>query len=309
LLLRSSTGFAETYRRFYFADIEAVTVRQTHRGIFWNVALGLGLLVCIAIILVQSGPHIVSGAFAGILGFLLMMNISLGTTCVMHLQTRVQTQTLPIRRVRKALRVVDRLFPNIEAAQAQIALAAPVATQVEALAPVIQAHKSSGPPPLPGEKPASRGRWLHVAVFLVLALTGAIAIWAGLQPSAPLRYTACAALLVNLPIGIVALVQQRRHRWPTQPGVFVWISVIGHSVALPTASFVFSFIHTLQMAPKGEPPPNPFAPQAIPLSAFGDLPGFDATLWIFGAFCVLLALLGSFAILTERGRNEPAGAG
>lgn len=308
LLLRSSTVFMETYHRFYFADIEAIAVRQTTRGIFWNVALGLGLFVCLAIIRVKPGPHWVSGAFAGIFALLLILNVSLGTTCVTQLQTRVQTRALPIRRVRKALRVVDRLFQNIAAAQAQIVLAAPVETQVQPLAPVIQSPRSSGPPPLPGEKPVSRGRWLHAAVFSVLALSGALAIWAGLQHSAPLRYAACAALLANLPVGIVALVQQRRFRLPPRPGVFVWISVIGHSIVLPIAYFVFSTIHAVQMTRKGGPPPNPFATQVVPLSAFGDLPGFDTMLWISGAFCVVVALLGGFAILASRGRMEPAGA-
>ncbi|HWM23855.1 MAG TPA: hypothetical protein VNP98_03455 [Chthoniobacterales bacterium] len=308
LLLRSSTVFMENYHRFYFADIEAITVRQTTRGIFWNVALGLGLFVCLAVIRVKPGLHWFSGIFAGIFALLLILNISLGTTCVTQLQTRVQTRALPIRRVRKALRVVDRLFQNIAAAQAQIALAAPLETQVQPLAPVIQPPRSSVPPPLPGEKPVTRGRWLHAAVFAILALSGAVAIWAGLQPSAPLRYAACAALLANLPVGIVVLVLQRRYRLPARPGVFVWISVIGHSIVLPIAYFVFSTIHTVQTTRKDGPPPNPFATQVVPLGAFGDLPGFNAMLWICGAFCAAVALLGCFAILTQRGRMEAAGA-
>lgn len=308
LLLRSSTVFMENYHRFYFADIEAITVRQTTRGIFWNVAFGLGLFVCLAIIRVKPAPHWVSGIVAGIFALLLTLNISLGTTCVTQLQTRVQTRVLPIRRVRKAFRVVDRLFQNITAAQAHVAQAAPVETQVQPLAPVIQPGRSSVPPPLPGEKPVTRGRWLHAAVFAVLALSGAIAIWAGLQHSAPLRYAACAALLANFPLGIVALVQQRRYRLPPRPGVFVWISVIEHSIVLPIAYFVFSTIHAVQMTKKDGPPPNPFATQMVPLSAFGDLPGFDAMLWISGAFCVVLALLGGFAILASRGRMVPEGA-
>lgn len=298
----------ENYHRFYFADIEAITVRQTTRGIFWNVALSLGLFVCLAIIRVKPGPHWVSGAFAGIFALLLILNISLGTTCVTQLQTRVQTRALPIRRVRKALRVVDRIFQSIQAAQAEIALAAPVETQILPLAPVIQAPRSSVPPPLLGEKPVNRGRWLHGVVFSALALCGAVAIWAGLQHSAPLRSAACAALLANLLIGIVALVPQRRYRLPHRPGVVVWISVIGHSIVLPMTYFVFSTIHAVQMTRPGIPPANPFAMQ-VPLSAFGDLPGFDIVLWICGAFCVVLALIGGFATLATRGRMEPAEAG
>jgi hypothetical protein len=303
LLLRTSSGFLETYRRFYFADIEAITVRKTLRGLFWNVAFGFALFVSLVIMWEQRPPHVVSGAFAGFLAFLLILNVSFGATCVTHLQTRVQTRALPIRRVRKVLRVVDRLFRSIEDAQAQIAVAAPIETQVQSPAPVMPAPGSSVPPPLPGEKPARRGSWLHVAVFALLLLTGAIAIVAGLQHSAPLRYTACAALLANLPLGIVALVQQRRYRLPSRPGVIVWISVIAHSFVLPSAYFAFSFIHSVDMTkrPTAGPPIMQFSP-----SELGNVPGFDRVLWICGLFCAVLALIGYFAMLPARGGMESA---
>jgi hypothetical protein len=249
---------------------------------------------------------VVSGAFAGFFAFLLILNISFGASCVTQLQTRVQTRALPIRRVRKALRVANRLFAEIEAVQGQVAVAAPVETSVQPLPPEMPAPRTSGPPPLPGEKPASRGIWLRVAAFTFLLLSGAIALWAGLQHAAPLRYSACAALLVNLPIGIVALVQQRRYRLPSGPGGIVWISVVAHSVVLPTAYFVFSFIYSVDMTKR--PAPAPLAMQ-LPLSALGGLPGFDTALWIYGVFCALLAVIGCFAMLATRGRTEPAKAG
>jgi hypothetical protein len=37
LLYVSSTGFSESYRRFYFRDIHAITVRKTAVGAFVNV--------------------------------------------------------------------------------------------------------------------------------------------------------------------------------------------------------------------------------------------------------------------------------
>jgi len=310
LLLRSSSGFVETYHRFYFTDVEAVTVRHTARGFYWNVALSVGLFVSLAVMLAKPPPHVASGAFAGFFTLLLILNISLGATCVTQLQTRVQTRVLPIRRVRKALRVVDRLFKTIEGAQAHIALAAPVEIPVQAFAPVTPAARFSVPPPLPGEKPVSRGSWLHVVVFTLLLLSGAIAIVAGLQRSAPLRYSACAALLANLVIGIVALVQQRRYRLPSRPGVIVWISVMAHSLVLPTAYFAFSMIHSLEMANEmAKRPPVAPLPMQVSLSALGDLPGFDTMLWVCGVFCTLLAGVGYFAMLATRGRTEPARTG
>jgi|GEM_PF-1799317 len=306
LLLRSSSGFVETYHRFYFADIEALTVRHTARGFYWNGALSVGLFASLAVMLANPPPHVASGAFAGFFALLLILNISFGATCVTQLQTRVQTRALPIRRVRKALRVVDRLFKTIEGAQAQIALSAPVETPVQAIAPVMPASRLSVPPPLPGEKPASRGSWLHVMVFTLLLLSGAIATVAGVQRSAPLRYSACAALLTNVAIGIVALVQQRRYRLPSRPGVIVWISVVAHSLLLPTAYFAFSMIHSLEMAQRSTVASREMQ---LPLSALVDMPGFDTMLWICGVFCALLAGSGYFAMLATRGRTEPARTG
>ncbi len=308
LLLRSSSGFVETYRRFYFADIEAITVRRTARWVYWNVMLAIGLLVSLVFMWENPAPHVVSGAFAGLFAFLLILNISFGASCVTHLQTRVQTRALPIRRLRRALHVVNRLFAEIEAVQAQVAVAAPVETSVLPLAPAMPAPRSSGPPPLPGEKPARRGSWIQGAAFALLLVSGVLALWGGLQHVAPLRYSACAALLANLPMGIVALVQQRRHRLPPRPGVVVWISVIAHSFALPAAYFVFSFMHAIELTKPGSPSPAPLTMQ-LPLSALGDLPGFDSTLWGGGLFCAVLALIGFFAMLTTQGRPEPVTAG
>ena len=76
---------------------------------------------------------------------------------------------------------------------------------------------------------------------------------------------------------------------------------------MPLTYFVFSTVHAVQMTKQG-PPANPFAMQ-VPLGAFGDLPGFDVVLWIFGAVCVVLALFGGFAVLATRSQMEPAEAG
>ena len=307
LLLCSSSGFMETYARFYFVDIEAITVRRTMRGMVWNAVLAFGLFVSLVTLWETNPPHVVSGIFAGFFAFLLILNVAFGATCVTQLQTRVQTRALPIRRVRKALRVVDRLFKTIEDAQAEIVVAAPVETPVQALAPVSQAPGVSVPPPLPGEKPVNRGSGIRVVAFAWLLLTGATAIGAGLLHRDALRYSACAALLINLPIGIIALVQQRRYALAARPRLIIWISVIAHSLLLPTAYFVFSIMYTMSST-RMDAPPGPLTMQ-MPLSALGNMPGFDTMLWICGVLCAVLGLLGSFAMLAERGPTEPARAG
>src|SRR5688500_6167698 len=133
LLLRVTSGFVETYRRFYFADIEAITVHTTMRRMVWSFMHGVALLASLLAILLSGSPHFVSGFFAGLFALLLIWNIALGKTCATQLQTRVQKRKLPIRRLRKALRVIDQLSSKIETAQAEIALATPAQTEAVAI--------------------------------------------------------------------------------------------------------------------------------------------------------------------------------
>ncbi len=298
LLLRVSSGFVESYRRFYFADIEAITVHTTMRRMVWNFMHGVGLLASLMTILLSGPPHFVSGFFAGLFALLLVWNIALGKTCAMQLQTRVQKRALPIRRLRKALRVVDQLSSQIKAAQAEVALATPAQTKAAAVASISSAATSAEPPLLPGEKPVSGRGWLHAVVFTALLLGGAIQIGAGLQHTNWLRYSACAALFVNLLVGIFGLLVQRRFRLWRGPSIVVWISFIAHALALPSIYFVYSMIYSFQKvtAAGSNAPPSPFSMQ-MPLSALGDLPGFDAVLLANGIFCVALALAGYFAML------------
>jgi hypothetical protein len=114
-----------------------------------------------------------------------------------------------------------------------------------------------------------------------------------------LRYSACAALFVNLLVGIFGLLLQRRFRLWRRPSIVVWISFVAHALALPTIYFVYSMIYSFQMvsaASGSNAPPSPFTMQ-MPLSALGNLPGFDRVLLFSGFFSVALALAGYFAML------------
>ena len=298
LLLRVSSGFVETYRRFYFADIEAITVRTTVRHAVWNFVHGAGLLVSVLSILLSDPPHFGAGFFAGLFALLLIWNIALGKSCATQLQTRVQKRELPIRRLRKAQRVIDQLSSKIETAQAEIALATPAQTEAVAI-PVRPAPTSSEPPLLPGEKPVGGRGWLHAVVFAALLLGGAVEVWAGLQHTNWLRYSACAALFLNLLVGVFGLLLQRRFRLWRRPSIVVWVSFIAHALALPTIYFVYTMIYSFQMvssAANSNAPPSPFSMQ-MPLSALGNLPGFDTVLLVAGIFSVVLALAGYFAML------------
>jgi len=123
LLMVDWMGYSEDYKRFYFRDIQAITLTQTNRGRARNI-------ICAAIVLptalfaAMSGPvaAIAWGTVAGLFGLILLANVARGPTAVCHLRTAVQTEELPsLNRVRRARKVIGRIGPLITAAQEPIA--------------------------------------------------------------------------------------------------------------------------------------------------------------------------------------------
>jgi hypothetical protein len=119
LLQVSSSGFTETYRRFYLRDVQAISVRESVHGKVWNGIWGFIAFLFTIIALQTTGPAtFVWWGVTGIFIFLLALNVARGPTCVCQLRTAVQTRPLPsLNRVRRAGNVIAQLRPLIEAAQ------------------------------------------------------------------------------------------------------------------------------------------------------------------------------------------------
>ena len=138
LLVIDSNGYQETYKRFYFRDIQAVTITMTKRRLVWNWVLGaltaatLGVWALyfisnrnldLTLVLIALGT--VAAAAVP-----LLLNNLFGPTCTCHLRTAVQTEQLcPLNRLRRAHKVVNRLRPFIVQAQGATETKAP-ATEV-----------------------------------------------------------------------------------------------------------------------------------------------------------------------------------
>jgi hypothetical protein len=127
LLCLSTNGYTETYKRFFFRDIQAFTIVLTQRRQAWNWVLGLALAWCAAgcAYSLFSGGSITPGwlgvGFAVTLSFagLLVLNNLLGPTCVCQLRSAVQTEVLSsVRRLKRARKLLARLEPLIAGAQA-----------------------------------------------------------------------------------------------------------------------------------------------------------------------------------------------
>lgn len=123
LMLVTAVGFHETYRRFYFRDIQAVTLRKTVTGAVLTAILGTGLaFITIGLASANTpgetiGWSIPTGFFLG----LLLYNLFSGPTCACEIHTAVQKRGLgPLNRLHSARKTLARLRPFIEAAQGAV---------------------------------------------------------------------------------------------------------------------------------------------------------------------------------------------
>jgi hypothetical protein len=123
LLLISSRGMSEDYKRFYYRDIQAFITRKTVWGKVQNIvmgvmAAGMGLLTWHV---GWEDGGMVLAIFAAFFLIGLTANLLMGPTCVCHIQTAVQREKLPsLNRIRTARRAIDRIKPFIGETQGQV---------------------------------------------------------------------------------------------------------------------------------------------------------------------------------------------
>ena len=153
LLCVDSTGYAENYKRFYFRDIQAITIRKTEGCkvrliVYGGLTVFFGML---AAIYRQAVTTWLFGLPAALFALLFAINLFAGPTSACLLQTAVQTEELPsLNRLRRARKVLERLRTLITAAQGQLATEdIPVRVQ-ELIQPKAQPEtKFAEPAPIP----------------------------------------------------------------------------------------------------------------------------------------------------------------
>lgn len=147
LLLVGMSAWNESYRRFFFRDIQALVIRKTQWGLFtaamWllgffafaGIALGIGDDIGAVIFWFVAGSMIVG----------LVVDLSRGPACTCYIKTAVQTTKLgPLKRVRAAQRFLIQLQPLIAAAQAE---PTPAASATPSEAASTPSASPDSPPP------------------------------------------------------------------------------------------------------------------------------------------------------------------
>ncbi|MDO8544317.1 MAG: hypothetical protein Q7S40_28080 [Opitutaceae bacterium] len=120
-----STGYSDLYSRVQLRDIKGFFItpggRRLWWTVFWGVVTGISTLFLLNTLTLRGTP-VIFGVFVGLGLGALWWNHLLGPGCHVYVVTGVQTARLPaLVRRRKALRVIGRLRPLIEAAQSDLA--------------------------------------------------------------------------------------------------------------------------------------------------------------------------------------------
>jgi len=169
--------FSESYRRFFFEDIQALVISRTTKGRTLNIILAifggfLGLLWLLGAVFWgwSLTPLVFLGMLAGTFLGGILYNTILGPTCVCRMHTAVQIEDLySLGRLRTAQRTIAILKPLIDAAQGELTpeeldLHSEDHVEVRASAHVLP---SAAPPP--AEMKHEHGR-VHAVVFYFFIL-------------------------------------------------------------------------------------------------------------------------------------------
>jgi hypothetical protein len=122
LLFVASSALGERYKRFYFADIQAIVIRKTAGWLGWAIFLLAIMAFCglAAVGISDRTGSIAMFSVTGVLLIILAVHALLGPTCRCIIRTAVQTEELPsLKRVRNADKVLARIRPLFESAQRQ----------------------------------------------------------------------------------------------------------------------------------------------------------------------------------------------
>ena len=230
LLSVQSNRFSETYRRYYFRDIQAFAIQRTAPISPWTYGAG----AVAAAFLTPGLLFDFQRTFLWISGSLFLAItlalIGLGPTCSCYIQTAVSRDTLgSLRWVRTAERALGILHPCVEQVQG------PVTEELAALpsGPPPIPSQIVQPPPLPGRKEPETG-WGYEFLFVVF-LADSLHSYLGLtHKGTAMDIAAWVILIIEIVCILWLMIRQRRFE------VSVAIRVIVILALIVTAGFTYA---------------------------------------------------------------------
>jgi len=250
LLCIDSTGYGEDYKRFYFRDIQALTLVATNRRSVWNWVLGVLLFSCAAawgIDLLTPQDLSLAGIITGsvvtlFFAVLLLINNLCGPSCACHLRTAVQTEVLPsLNRLRRARRVLDRIRPLIEEAQGRLSaekLASKLANPAAPDTPPVIARRRAAPATVP---PRYYSGITHQVLFWLLLVDVPLTAASAFYESIWMDVAGVVLLLVSVAYAIASVVKQHNTTLPSGLKRLPWL-VLGWTGLMLVAAIAYGIV-------------------------------------------------------------------
>ena len=302
LLAVESTMASESYRRFYFRDIEGFVIRRTAGRQIWNWALLAGALITagpFVAVWYSAGesiaPLVVAAVIAAFWLVFILINTFRGPTCQTHVRTAVQLEQLPsLSRLPVALKVLAILRPAIEEAQGRVTeeeySAAPwVAPDHAAVARFGPVQATTAPATLASTKP-------HAFLSGLLLAEGVLAGFAYALRKEPLFALGIVATLCGFIVCIVALVRQAGRIVPSGLRMVPKVALAFYILEM-IAGFVFTVTFSVR---------HVGTPVLTGMEIIGE-PGFPEAALVSGILAGVLGLVG-LALLAGSSRQSDASA-
>jgi len=128
LLQISKIYYSEKYKRFYFRDIQGISLEKTKKGFWTNIALSICTLVLLGIgffIYVKWNEMIPAWIISGLAApfiFLIIINSLLGPTCRCKLKTAVHLEEIPsLNRLWSAHKTLNQIVSKVQENQGSLA--------------------------------------------------------------------------------------------------------------------------------------------------------------------------------------------
>jgi len=222
LLSVQSNRFSENYRRYYFRDIQAVTIQRTAPISPWTYVAGAVAAAFLAPGVLFDYQKTFLWISGGLFLAITLTLIGLGPTCACYMQTAVSRDRLgSLRWIGTAERALRILQPAIEQVQGAMT---PELTALQSGPPPIPGSAIQ-PPPLPGQKKSESG-WGYEFFFAVLLLDS-LQSYVGLSDrGTAVDVTAWIILIAEVICGAWLIVRQRHFEVPRAIRILVICALV-----------------------------------------------------------------------------------
>lgn len=215
LLIVSSTGISESYKRFYFRDIQALnTVKTLSNYVKLWVTGAVFVLLCILATFSMTDPD--SGGIGAIMALIVglpvmyyIIRLALeGASCRCYIYSSVQEEKLaPIDTIKKANRLYDFLIPEIEKCQGTVTPGEIAVFEKRSAIP----GQDTGRPVTSSQLKTISLVW-HKILFVGLIVFAVIKLSVLLFNSVPLLLFLGLASFVTIALSVVAVAKQAGSR-------------------------------------------------------------------------------------------------